>query len=466
MLPYKGLHSKKLRQPFSNFNYLFHRMNYFPVLNEHTFVYNNTKVCSFFIKRGDFTMKDKVIFLVDMQSFYASIEKVEHPELQDKPVIVSGDPERRSGVVLAACPLAKKWGVQNASRLWEAQQLCPNAVIVRPHMQRYLDVSVQITNTFKNRFTDLVEVYSIDEQFLDVTASTRLFGEPFAIAQDIRNTIMNEFGINARVGIGPNKVLAKIACDNFSKKNKDGIFQLNFDNMQEKMWPLPIGKMFGVGRRMNQHLQGMGIFTIGQLAKFPLERLKKKWGINGQVLWQIANGIDYSPVSVKTYDRQKAIGHHMTLPRDYEELQEVKIVLLELSEEVARRARFKQYMGNTVSVSVRGASFDFPTGFHRQVKLFSPTNFGMDIFHSAFQLFEKHWDGSPIRSVGVALSQLQPAHQYQLSLFDTQIKKENISKALDFIYAKYGPAAIVRASSITEAGQAYHRAEKVGGHYK
>lgn len=411
-------------------------------------------------------MPNKVIFLVDMQSFYASVEKVDRPELQDRPVIVSGDPERRSGVVLAACPLAKKWGVENASRLWEAEQHCPNAVIVRPRMQRYLDVSVQITNTLKTRFTDLVEVFSIDEQFLDVTASTRLFGEPFAIAQEIRNTIMNEFGINARVGIGPNKVLAKIACDHFSKKNKEGIFLLNFDNLEDKMWPLPVGKMFGVGKRMNKHLQGMGIFTIGQLANSPEERLKKRWGINGQLLWQIANGIDFSPVSPNTHNEQKAIGHHMTLPRDYENLQEIKVVLLELSEEVARRARFKQYIGNTVSVGVRGASFDVPTGFHRQVKLFSPTNFGMDIFHTAFQLFEKHWDGSPIRSVGVALSQLQPAHSYQLNLFDTQIKKENISKALDFINAKYGPATLVRASSITEAGQAYHRAEKVGGHYK
>ena len=410
-------------------------------------------------------MRDNVIFLVDMQSFYASVEKVDHPELADKPLIVSGDPERRSGVVLAACPLAKKFGVQNASRLWEAVQKCPNAVIVRPRMQRYLDVSIQITNTL-NQFTNLVEPYSIDEQFLDVTGSTRLLGEPLVIAESIRSTIMNEFGINARVGIGPNKVLAKMACDHFSKKNKNGIFQLDPSNMQQEMWPLPVGKMFGVGSRMNRHLQGMGIFTIGQLANFPLELLKKRWGINGQVLWQIANGIDYSPVTVNTHDRQKAIGHHMTLPRDYEDPQEIKVVLLELSEEVARRSRLKQYMGSTVSVSIRGANFDFPTGFHRQVKLFSPTNFGMDIFHAAFQLFEKHWDGSPIRSVGVNLSQLQPAHDYQLNLFDVQIKKERISKALDSIYSKYGPKAIVRASSLTKAGQAYHRAEKVGGHYK
>ncbi|MCJ7839390.1 DNA polymerase IV [Lederbergia sp. NSJ-179] len=409
-------------------------------------------------------MKEKVIFLVDMQSFYASVEKATHPELADQPVIVSGDPERRSGVVLAACPLAKKWGVKNASRLWEAQQLCPHAVILRPRMQLYLDVSLQITNIL-NRFTNLVEAYSIDEQFLDVTASGRLFGDPFSIAQNIRDTIMNEMGIHARVGIGPNKVLAKIACDNFAKKNEEGIFRLDLSNM-EQMWTLPIGKMFGVGNRMSQHLERMGIRTIGHLANFPLDILKKKWGINGEVLWQTANGIDYSPVTTHTHDQQKAIGHHMTLPKDYENLQDIKVILLELSEEVARRARFKHYIGNTVSVGARGANFDTPTGFHRQLKLISPTHFDLDIFHAACQLFQKHWDGLPVRSIGVTLSQLQPAKHYQLNLFDFELKKEKIHQALDWVYAKYGPTAIVRASSLSEAGQAFHRAEKIGGHYK
>lgn len=410
-------------------------------------------------------MRDRVIFLVDMQSFYASVEKADNPKLKDKPVIVSGDPERRSGVVLAACPLAKKWGVENATRLWEAQQKCPDAVIVRPRMQRYIDVSLQITEIF-NRFTDLVEPYSIDEQFLDVTGSQRLFGTPREIAQKLRTAVMNETGINARVGMGPNKVLAKISCDNFAKKNKDGIFELNHSNMKEKMWPLAVGKMFGVGSRMNHHFLRMGIRTIGHLANFPLELLKKKWGINGQVLWQIANGIDDSPVTVKTHDQQKAIGHQMTLPRDYGTLEEIKVVLLELCTEVARRARFKGYMGSTVSMGVRGASFDFPTGFHRQIKLTSPTNFDLDIYHAAEKLLLTHWDRQPIRSLGVTLSQLQSSENVQLNLFDYHLNKEELNRALDLVYSKYGKTAIVRASSLLAAGQAFHRAKKIGGHYK
>ncbi|MBP1914707.1 nucleotidyltransferase/DNA polymerase involved in DNA repair [Lederbergia galactosidilyticus] len=410
-------------------------------------------------------MKKKVIFLVDMQSFYASIEKAAHPELAQQPVIISGDPERRSGVVLAACPLAKKHGVQNASRLWEAQKQCPQAIILRPRMQLYVDISIKITNIL-NQFTDLVEVYSIDEQFLDVTASQHLFGEPLAIAKNIQATILNKVGIKARVGIGPNKILAKMACDQFAKKNKDGIFQLDFDNIEEYMWKLPIEKMFGIGRRMEQHLKRMGIRTIGHLANFPLHILKKRWGINGEVLWQTANGINHSPVTVKTHDQQKAIGHHMTLPRDYNRLEDIKVVLLELSEEVARRARFKDYMGGTVSLSVRGTSFKTPTGFQRQLKLTTPTHFDLDIFHAVCLLFQKYWDGLPVRSIGVTLSQLQIAQQYQLNLFNSELKKEKINQALDFVYLKYGPTALIRASSLNEAGQAFHRAEKIGGHYK
>lgn len=185
------------------------------------------------------------ILLVDMQSFYASVEKAEAPHLKNRPVIVSGDPERRSGVVLAACPLAKRYGVKNAERLWEAQAKCPDAVIVRPRMQRYIDVSVMITELFE-RYTDLVEPYSIDEQFLDVTGSRRLFGDPFTIAKSIQQAIMREFGIYARVGIGPNKALAKMACDHFAKKKRIRHPQIGYVKYQA-------GSVAAAGRKIIRH---------------------------------------------------------------------------------------------------------------------------------------------------------------------------------------------------------------------
>lgn len=408
---------------------------------------------------------DTTIFLVDMESFYASCEKADHPDIRNQPVIVSGDPKKRSGIILAACPLAKKYGIKTAEPLWQALQKCPDAVIIRPRMQHYIDVSIRITKIFE-RFTDLVEPYSIDEQFLDVTGSRNLFGEPHAIAKKIQAAVTADTGIFARIGIGPNKVLAKMACDNFGKKNTNGLFELNHHNLEKYLWPLPIEKMFGVGHRMADHLLGMGIRKIGHLAHFPIEPLRRRWGINGELLWLTAHGIDYSPVTVKTHDRQKAIGHHMTLPHDYSDAKAIRVILLELSEEVARRARAKGYMGRTLSLSIRGAGFDFPTGFHRQARLAFSTNFGLDIYKGALELFHAHWDQQPIRSAGIALSDLHPAAQYQLDLFGRLMKKERLGAAADQICGKYGTTALFRAASLHPASQLFERAQKIGGHYK
>lgn len=411
-------------------------------------------------------MKENVIFLVDMQSFYASVEKAEQPHLKKHPVIVSGDPERRSGVVLAACPIAKKKGVENASRLWEAKQKCPEAIVLRPRMQRYIDVSLQITEILE-QYTDLVEPYSIDEQFMDVTGSLKLFGTPEEIARNVQDRIMREVGVYARVGIGKNKVLAKIACDNFAKKNKNGIFQLHDENLQTRMWPLPVGNMFGVGGRMRNHLNRMGISTIGNLAHFPLELLKKRWGIVGHVLWMTANGIDYSPVTKTSLDGQKAIGHGMTLPKDYGDFEkEIKVILLELSEEVCKRSRHAGVVGQTVTVSCRGADFDVPTGFHRQMKLPEPTNHTADMFQAVCKLFLKFWDRQPVRRLGVSLTQLSTDSVLQLHLFDDLLKKRSLGYVMDEVKARFGETAIIRAVSKTDAGQAHERAAKIGGHYK
>lgn len=411
-------------------------------------------------------MSQRVIFLVDMQSFYASVEKADHPAYRDKPVIVSGDPARRSGVVLAACPLAKKRGVKNALRLWEAQQLCPDAVIVRPRMQRYLDVSVQISSILA-RYTDMVEPYSVDEQFMDVTGSRRLFGEPREIAAQIQRDIMEETGVYARCGIGPNKVLAKMACDHFAKKNKTGIFELDHHHLKTHLWPLPVGRMFGVGSRMEQHLKRLGIYTIGALACFPLAVLKKRWGIGGQVLWETANGIDESPVLRESHAGQKAIGHAMTLPRDYADFEhEIKVALLELCEEVCFRARTSGVMGACVSVGCQGADDAHPSGFHRQMTLAAPTNGTMDVYRAACRLFLSFWDKNPVRRISVGLSRLSRDTIRQLDLFENREGERKIGYAVDRIKQKYGSGAVIRAMSLLEAGQALERAKKIGGHYK
>ncbi|WP_088105601.1 DNA polymerase IV [Halalkalibacter urbisdiaboli] len=408
----------------------------------------------------------KVVFLVDMESFYASIEKAKHPEYQTRPLVVSGDPKRRSGVILAACPLAKKRGVKNAERLWEAQQKCPEAVVVRPRMQDYIDVSVQITEILE-RYTDMVEPFSIDEQFMDVTHSQALFGSPLEIAQKIQREIYFETRVRARIGIGENKVLAKMACDNFSKKNSSGIYWLKKEELADTLWRLPIDKMFGIGSKMTQHFRNRGIRTIGHIAALSAEYFIKRWGINGHVLWMTANGIDYSPVTTASHDKQKAIGHGMTLPRDYAAYAEIKVVLLELCEEVCRRARNSRVMGQTISVSVSGASYDFPTGFHRQTTLAEPSNISLDIFHAVEGLFLQFWNQQPVRRLAVSITKLSPDNELQLSLFETdKEKKFDLGYVMDEINNKYGTTSIVRASSLVKAGQVFERSKKIGGHYK
>ncbi|PYZ93050.1 DNA polymerase IV [Salipaludibacillus keqinensis] len=408
----------------------------------------------------------KVIFLVDMQSFFASVEKAKHYHNLNRPLVVSGDPTRRSGVILAACPLAKKSGIQNGERLWEAEQKCPGLVTVPPHMQEYIDNSIVITEILES-VTDLVEPYSIDEQFMDVTHSQKLFGDPYEIASYIQHEIHSKLRVFARVGIGENKVLAKMACDNFSKKNENGIFFLKKEELEDTLWPLPIEKLFRAGGKMSQHLRRRAIRTIGELARTDVNKIKKEWGIHGQVLWMNAHGVDYSPISLTSTNGQKAIGNGMTLPRDYSEKAEIKVVLLELCEEVCRRARLAQVMGQTVSLGVSGASYEIRTGFHRQQKMAEPTNMTMEVFRYACDLLESFWDREPIRRLHVSLSSLHSDQTIQLSLFEEQ-RGENIQLGYvtDELVKKYGKTAVIRAASLLPASQVKERSAKIGGHYK
>ncbi|WP_442951620.1 DNA polymerase IV [Paenibacillus sp. GYB003] len=416
----------------------------------------------------------RVVFLADCQSFYASVEKAQRPELERKPVVVAGDPERRSGIILAACPIAKSFGVKTAESIRESLAKCPQLEIVKPRMQLYIDVSLQITEIYK-RFSDLVEPYSIDEQFIDVTGSGRLFGEPRQIAKMIQEQVWNETRIRTRIGISENKVLAKMACDNYAKKTDSGIFELRKEELADTLWRLPVGNMFMIGSRMNARLNLMGIQTIGDLARTPLETLKARLGrsfgknsdINAEILWRIANGHEQSPVSPLTFDaQQKGIGHMMTLPFDYRTMDALKVVLLELSELVCQRCRSKGLMGQVVSAGCQGADFDRPTGFYRQMKLQHNTNLTEEVFEVACQIFSKHWNGLPVRKVGVTLSDLTPDDTYQMTVFPDREKKMALERATDEIKSRFGNASIMRASSATPSGQAQRRAGMIGGHYK
>lgn len=415
----------------------------------------------------------RVIMLADCQSFYASVEKAAHPEYSDKPVVVAGDPERRSGIILAACPIAKTYGVTTAETLGEALGKCPELIVIRPRMSTYIQASLIITDIYET-FTDLVEPYSIDEQFLDVTDSISYFGSPLEIAKQIQNKIMLATGVWSRIGISETKILAKTACDNFAKKQPGGIFILPKAEISKHLWRMPIENMFGVGGRMRNHFHWMGIQTIGQLAQTPLPKLKemlrKRFGknsdIQAELFWQTANGMDDSPVTPGTHDAQKEVGHGMTLPRDYSRKEDIDVVLLELCEEVCRRCRAKGYQGKVVSTGASGADYEHPAGFHRQMTLPESTNITKEVYQAVLALFHRHWDGLPVRRLGVTLSGLTSDVAYQLSFFADKERWKNLERATDYIKNRFGGAAILRASSLMSAGQALERSAKIGGHYK
>ncbi|MBJ6363321.1 DNA polymerase IV [Paenibacillus sp. GCM10012307] len=416
---------------------------------------------------------ERVIILADCQTFYASVEKAAHPEYKDMPLAVAGDPARRSGIILAACPIAKQRGVTTAQRLGEALGRCPELIIIRPRMQTYIHVSLLITEIYQ-RFTDLVEPYSIDEQFLDVTGSLRYFGTPQEIASQLQHHIWLNTGVWTRFGIGPNKVLAKMAADIWAKKKPEGIFTLPAERVEQLLWPKPIRQLFGVGSRMAAHFERMGILTIGELARLPLPELKRRMrlrmgrnsDIQAELYWQTARGIDPSPVRLSTHDQQQAVGHQMTLPRDYDEPADINVILLELSEEVCRRARARGFMGRVIGIGAQGADYGHPASFSGQSTLLDPTNITDEIYEAARKLFYRHWDGQPIRRIGVTLTGLSADSDYQLTLFGERDRKRKLGRTTDEIKARFGNTALLRASSLLEAAQAKERGTKIGGHYK
>ncbi|MBW4083048.1 DNA polymerase IV [Paenibacillus sp. S150] len=413
------------------------------------------------------------IFLIDGQSFYASVEKAAHPEYRDMPIAV-GDPERRNGIVLAACPIAKSHGVTTASRIGEALAKCPELVVIRPRMHTYIQISLLITEIFES-YTDLVEPYSIDEQFLDVTGSLAYFGSPCEMARMIQNHVFLSTGIWTRVGIGPTKILAKMATDNYAKRMPEGIFELTFENLESTLWKLPVRHMFMVASAMSCHFTRMGLHCIGDIARMELHefklRLRREMGrqsdIQAEYYWQTARGMDPSPVVAGIRHQLKSISHGKALRWSlYRTLKDIEIVLLELVVEVCRRTRRHNYMGSVVTVSAAETDGERSTFFSRQMTLPEPSALTHEVAAAAHKLFTGHWSGLPLSNLSVSLSQLTDDSILQLTLFDNRSLAYDKEHAIDDIKNRYGSDAIMHASSLMEAGVARERAEQIGGHYK
>jgi len=384
------------------------------------------------------------IIHVDMDAFYASIEQRDNPSLRGQPVLVGGSPESR-GVVSAASYEAREFGARSAMPMSHAVRLCPHAAVLPVRMGHYVRVSRQIHRIFES-YTPLVEPISIDEAFLDVTGSLRLFGEAEAIATRIKEEVRGQTQLTASVGVAPNKFLAKLASD---LDKPDGLVVVTEEGKLSLLAPLPISRIWGVGKVGQRAFASMGIATIGDLQRLPLDVLEGKFGSNAQTLHDLAFGIDSR--SVVPEHEAKSISAETTFPRDVSSPTVLETTLLELAETVAWRLRKAQRVARTTTLKLRYGDF---TTISRQTRNPQPTDLAEVLFEQVIGLLRTRvaLKGREVRLVGLAATGLTEPARRQLALFDeTQTeKRKRVAQAVDEVREKIGADAIVRGRLLGE----------------
>lgn len=382
------------------------------------------------------SIRTRAIIHLDMDAFYAAVEVLDDPELQGKPVIVGGSKER--GVVSSASYEARKFGVHSAQPIATAARLCPQGVFLPVRMWRYQEISQQIFKIFQ-RFSPLVEPLSLDEAFLDVTGSTRLFGTPEEIATKIKEQVVEETGLTVSAGVAPSKFVAKIASD---MQKPDGLTIVPEGKVEEFLEPLPIEKLWGVGKATRKILAHLGVRTIGDLGLLSSKLLVRKLGKQGLHLYLLAKGVDEREVEPER--EVKSVGHEDTYPIDISDLKEARKQLLSLATRVAKRLRGYGLVGKTVTLKVK--YYDF-VQITRSITLGEPTDDNRKIFQTCCDLLEKTEVGRrPVRLLGISLSQLSDSDETkQLALFTLEEpdRRRRLNKALDTISEKFGDEAIV-----------------------
>jgi len=393
----------------------------------------------------------RIIFLVDMNAFYISCETSRNPELKGKAAAVAGDPKNRSGIILAANYEARKFGVKTTMLIHEAKKLCPGIILVPPDHEFYKKKSREVMNIL-SEYSPVIQQNSIDEAWLDLTGCTSLFGEPVEIAKKIMDEIYDKLGLWCSIGISENKFLAKMASE-FRKPM--GITEIWVDDVKEKIWPLPIRQMYGIGKKTEEKLNSMGIYKIGDIANTNRNLLVKVFGKYGDELYRLANGIDPTPVSEQPQKYSKSISRSTTLPKDIVDIESAKIVLLKLAEEVGAEARSYGYKGRTVSITIKYGDFHTIT---RQ-KSIQPTYLTKDIYKTGVDILEENWNvRRPVRLLGIGISNFDEGYAEQLPLLGfakemgehDREKEENLEKAIDKIRSKFGTDKIKRALIIND----------------
>jgi len=376
----------------------------------------------------------RVIFHVDMNSFYASVEMAFDPKLKGKPLAIAGNPEERRGIVVTSSYEARKFGVKTTMPVGEARRLCPELMVMRPNFERYRTASKEMFKILAD-VTSLVQPVSIDEGYMDITNCASQ-GSPPEIAERIQQRIADELDLPCSIGIAPNKFLAKMASD---MKKPMGITILRKRDLQNKLWPLPIEEMYGVGDKTAEKLRRIKVETIGDLAVHSVLELKRLLGINGERLQNRANGEDQRPVDPDAVHEFKSIGTSTTLPEDTTDDQEVRSVLRRLTHKVEARMKNKKVLAQNVQLMIRYHDRKTVTR-SRQLKEFIQS--AEDLFQVSLQLFDEHWNQEPIRLLGITAQDLAEKSEItqQLDLFNYEqyASKEKLYKAIDDLTEKYG----------------------------
>ena len=386
--------------------------------------------------------KNRVILHCDMNGFFASVELLDYPEFRDKPMAVCGDPESRHGIILAKNEIAKRYGIVTAETLWQARKKCPDLQTVPPHHKKYQHYS-RLINEIYLQYTDMVEPFSVDESWLDVTASQKLFGNGKQIADKIRNQVKKELGLTLSAGVSFNKIFAKMGSD---YKKPDATTVITQENYKNILWPRDIRDLFFVGKATADKLQGIGIHTIGQLAESDHHTVTALLGKQGSIIHDYANGLDQTPVS--RFDERedvKSIGNGSTFRRNLEGIQDIRTAVIALSDTVAVRLRQKKKKAFGVKVDIKDPSLKV---ISRQQQLDNPTNLAENIADTAVSIIEKSWNlRHPIRMLTVTAINLCPEDQaQQLSLFSSENIQnetgEKMERTMDDIRKKFGRNAI------------------------
>lgn len=392
---------------------------------------------------------NKLIFHIDVNSAYLSweatyrLQQGEELDLRTIPSVVGGDEESRHGIVLAKSTPAKQYNIQTGETLYNARIKCPGLISVPPRYWLYMRCSSALHNILEG-YTPQIQRFSMDESFLDLSNMEHLYPDYLKLAETIKERIKKELGFSVNIGISNNKLLAKVASD---FKKPDRIHTLFPYEIKDKMWPLPVEDLFMVGRATAPKLHSLNINTIGDLANYNLDILKHKLKSHGVVIWNYANGIDFSEVRKSNLIEMKGIGNSTTIAFDVQDKETAHKILLSLCETVGMRLRDSQNCCNVVSVSIRGSDL---ISYSRQKKISVATDSTRKIYEVSRCLFDDVWKGNPIRHLGVHITDFCGNDFYQCCLLDTfnYEKDRRLNKAVDEIRLKYGSEAVMRSCFI------------------